>query len=106
MAIHTQLTGLYQSSGATLRYDQSSVDDLRAKTEIHEAWTNIALAGAHLSQGRFRDAGQALADAEFHYRLAQAYMTTPSAIAGQLAQLREKIDEMESAVHIKRRAAS
>jgi len=77
---------------------------MRARTEIHEAWTNISLAGTYLSQDNLHEAQHAISDAEFHYNLARTYATDPS-ILDRLAKLRAKLDQIKSAVGVKSKAA-
>jgi hypothetical protein len=43
------------------------MEDLRIRTELHEAWTNISLAENRLAQREYREAEDALRDAEDHY---------------------------------------
>ena len=70
------------------------MEDLRARTSIHEALTNIVLAGAHVAQGRYAQAEEALRDAEDHYRRATSDLRVEMAglISGRLADVRNRID--------------
>ena len=68
------------------------MDNLRARTEIREAWTNIALADAHLMQNRSQEAKGAVFEAERHYQNARAMVTIVGAesIHERLSDLRAK----------------
>jgi hypothetical protein len=48
------------------------MDDLTARTEINDAWTNLYLAEAYLAQHRYAEAGSARRDAELHYASARS----------------------------------
>jgi hypothetical protein len=48
------------------------MENLMARTDIHEARANGALADAHLAQGGYEEATAAMPDAECHYKRAQS----------------------------------
>jgi hypothetical protein len=76
----------------------SVVQNLKARTEIHDAWANIVLADTHLAEGKDREAGEAMLDAEHHYRCAQAIITinTSDSVLDRLAALKTKLDQVRS----------
>jgi hypothetical protein len=77
------------------------MEDLRARTEIHEAWTNITLAGAHITQNKFREAEGAIRDAEGHYKTARDFsVAMPGPILDLLADLRTKLDQIRSEIRM------
>ena len=77
--------------------------DLAAHTELHEAWTKVALAETLLTQGQYKDAHEALLDAEHHYQCARSVSTFAhlSSILDKLADLRIRLDQIRSAIKIK-----
>jgi hypothetical protein len=85
-----------------MRYDQP-VHDLRARTNIHDALTNIALAEAHVSQGRYAQADEALRDAENHCRRAATDLMDERAglISGRLADLRNRIERTRHTMRVR-----
>jgi hypothetical protein len=70
------------------------MQDLSARTNIHDALTNIVLAESHVSQGRFAQAEETLRDAENHYGRAASDLRSEMAglISGRLADVRNRID--------------
>jgi hypothetical protein len=70
------------------------VEELRARTNIHDALTNVAMAEAFVSQGRYAQAEEALRDAENHYRRAESDIRGQGAglVSGRLADVRNRID--------------
>jgi hypothetical protein len=76
---------------------------LAARTEIHDAWTNIAHAKALLAQGKYKEANDALLDAQGHYQCARSVTTIEQAgsIQDKLADLKIKLDQIRSTIKIK-----
>jgi hypothetical protein len=76
------------------------MDNLKARTEIHDAWTNIVLADAHLARGGYKEASAAMIDAECHYRSAQSAVTIEESgsILNSLSDLKIKLDQLRSAM--------
>jgi hypothetical protein len=76
--------------------------NLAAQTELHEAWTNVALAETRMAQGQYKDAHEAMLDAEHHYRCARSVITLahPSPILDKLADLKVRLDQIRSAIKI------
>jgi hypothetical protein len=73
------------------------------RTEMHDAWTNVALADAYLAQRRYKEANEALLAAESHYSRSQSAMTVeqPDAILDQLAEdVRVRLDRIRVAIKI------
>jgi len=76
--------------------------NLAAQTELHDAWTNVALAETLLAQGKYKDAREALLNAEHHHRRARSVITVkqPSSILDKLADLKVRLDQIRSAIKI------
>jgi hypothetical protein len=75
------------------------MENLKARTEIHDAWTNVILADGHLAEGRSQDAETAILDAERHLKSAQLAITIEKsgAVLNNLADLKIKLDQVRSA---------
>jgi hypothetical protein len=68
--------------------------NLAARTEINDAWANLALVDSFLRQCKRNEAGFALRDAERHY-IIQHSDSTPE----KLADLRRKLDQIRVIVN-------
>ena len=76
--------------------------NLAAQTELHEAWTNVAIAEIFLAQGEYEEASEAMLDAEHHCRCARSAITIeqPGSILDKLADLKVRLDQIRSAIKI------
>ena len=75
--------------------------NLMARTEMNDARANIVLADAYLALGRYREANEAMLDAERYYMRSQSAMTVeqPDALLDELARdQRVKLDQIRSAI--------
>jgi hypothetical protein len=72
------------------------MENLLARTEIHEALANVALADAYLTQNRTQDANGAIFEADRHYRNAKSMLTILGAesIHEKLSDLRTKLNQI------------
>ena len=77
--------------------------NLMARTEMNDARANIALADAYLALGRYREANEAMLDAERYYMRSQSAMTVeqPDAILDELTEdVRVRLDRVRVAIKI------
>ena len=78
------------------------MSDLQARTEIHEAWTNVVLANAHLARGEYDRAKGAMRDAEHHYHSAESALTLQrDATLEKLTELRVNLDHVRDEIEAK-----
>lgn len=78
--------------------------NLQARTEIHDARTNIALAEAYMMRNKYKEAAAALIDAERHYRGAQyalSFGKSSDSILNDLADLKGALDQLRTTIRIK-----
>jgi hypothetical protein len=74
--------------------------DLAARTEVHDAWTNIALAEALMKAGKWNQAMDALFDAESHYRTAERLVELPASMKVKLEELNKRIGTVRSRLDV------
>jgi len=76
------------------------VENLEARTEINNAWANVALADNCVKHGEYIAASDALADAEVHYKKAQSVITIEKSgpVRDNLDNLRVRLDQLRSAI--------
>lgn len=79
------------------------MEDLMARTEIHDACAGVALAESLLAKGKYQDATAVMLEAEGHYRNAQSATTFAhsGSTIDRLADLRVKLDQVRSAIRRK-----
>jgi hypothetical protein len=73
-----------------------------ARPEMHDAWAAVTLADVCLAQGRYKEANNALRDAECHYGRAQSAMSVghSDAILDELAEdVRVTLDSIRTALN-------
>lgn len=77
--------------------------NMKARTEINDAQTNIVLAEAYLLRGEYKAATTAIFDAERHCRSARSNVTIEQSdwILQNLSALRTKLDQLQNAVKTK-----
>jgi hypothetical protein len=76
------------------------MEDLRARTEINDAWTNLHLAEALLTGNRYAEAEAARRDAEHHYAFARSGVASElsGSTLNALEDLRVKLGQIESTI--------
>jgi hypothetical protein len=82
---------------------KQSLPDSIARTEMHHAWTQVALADAYSAQRRYKEANGALLAAEGHYSRSKSAMTVEQtdAILDELTEdVRVRLDRIRVAIKI------
>ena len=72
------------------------MENLMARTEIHDAWANVVLAEALMAQAKYEEAAEIIVEAEGHYRRALSATTIvqSGSIVDRLADLKVKLDQV------------
>ena len=78
---------------------REQMDEIRARNEIHEAWTSVAVAEGRLARNNCSEALDAIHDAEAHYRMA-CHFTPLGRTQDKLSELRTRLDQMRSNIRI------
>jgi HEPN domain-containing protein len=68
--------------------------NLLTRARINDAWTSIALAEVHLSEGKYAEAREAIHDAEQHFVNAKSAVEQAELIVDSLTDLRTRLNQV------------
>ena|ERR1700722_3721464 len=89
-------------AGRAIKLHLEAASDSIARTEMHDAWTNVVLADVYIAQGKYNEANRALVSAGGHYRRSQSAVTIEQtdAILEQLTEdVRVTLDRIRGFGH-------